>query len=526
MIKRGKLKHVGTIAAVILVLSSLLSACGSKNNENGAEAEGDKPPRIDFLLSHIMSPYAMQYKDDSDIYREELSKLSGYDLHYEFLGHGNDYTQQLTVRFASSDLPDVIRTDSIISTMHPGAVEKDIFTDLTPLLEQYGQNILKNVPQSAWESSKVSKDGKIYGIPYLSAVPAYRVVYIRQDWLDKLNLPQPKTLDEYLEFFEAVKNNDMNGNGDPSDEYGFYVRENLDYGSDLFFKEFGVHPDEWIYRDGQFVPGLIQPEMKESLAFWKMLYDKGYINPNLFTNKGSDWRAGIKQGKAAMWTHDVPEYNTEWHSDLFVNEKDVKIAMLPGPVGPKGQGLTPQHEQIGYVYVIPSSNKNPENVIKYLDWAWSSEEAEKFFAYGIEGHNYSIEEGKVKFDPTRYANAEIDESEMFRTVINPRRDGRLEPLVLDVDPNAELLKQGLEAANQSIYQNEAMHMPVLEAMKARPELGRGAGTLFLDMFAKVVTGKEEIDSSFDKFVAEWKKHGGDEAIQEATEWYKKSKGMQ
>src|SRR5690606_19158933 len=108
--------------------------------------------------------YAQQAKDD-DMYIKELSRLSNYDLKYEFLGHGNDFTQQMTVRFASGELPDLIRTDSINSTMHPGALEKDVFEDLTPLIEKYGQNLKKNIPEEAWKSPRVSKDGKIFGIP-------------------------------------------------------------------------------------------------------------------------------------------------------------------------------------------------------------------------------------------------------------------------------------------------------------------------------------------------------------------------
>lgn len=521
--ERRKVKSAGLFMASLLLASGLLAACSSKSGEEGKTDSGAKPS-IKFLLSHTLAKYAMQYKSDDDMYTKELSRLSGYDLHFEFLGHGTDFTQQMTVRFASKDMADVVRTDSILSSMHPGAVEQGVFTDLTPLIEKYGQNLKKKIPQSAWDSPKVSKDGKIYGIPYLSAVPAYRVIYIRQDWLDKLNMPQPKTLDDYLKFFEAVKTQDMNGNGDPNDEYGFYVRENLDY-SDLFFKEFGVHPGEWVYRDGQFQPGMIQPEIKEGLKFWKNLYEKGYVNSNLFTNKSADWRAGIKQGKGGMWMHDVPNYAEDWQPSLFVNEKNVKVAMLEGPEGPKGKGLTPENDQVNYVRVVPSSSKNAENVIKFLDWAVSNEAAEKFFAYGIEGHNYKIENGKVKFDATAKENLENDANQQFRTVISMLKDGRLEPLVLEVDPNAELLKNGLKAANNSIYKNEAMYMPNLEALTTRPELGIGSGTLFLDMFAKVITGKLDLDTGFENFVAEWKKRGGDQAIKEATEWYKKKNNV-
>lgn len=506
------------LAAAMLLAAGLLAACGGRN-DGGQPTSAEAQKSIHFLLSHTLAKYAMQYKGDDDMYTRELSKLSGYDLHYEFLGHDADYRQQLTVRFASKDLPDVVRTDSIDSTIHPGAVEQGVFHQLNDLLDKYGPHIKQKIPQAAWDSPRVSKNGKIYGIPYLSAAPAYRVIYIRQDWLDKLNMPQPKTVDDYLKFFEAVKTQDMNGNGDPNDEYGFYVRENMAY-SDIFFKEFGAHPGEWMYRDGQLQPGLIQPEIKDSLKFWRMLYEKGYINPNMFTNKSSDWRGGIKQGKAGMWMHDVPNYAVDWQPSLFTNEKNVKVAMLEGPQGPKGKGLTPVSDQIGYVWVIPTSNKHPEEVIKYLDWAWSSEAAERFFAYGIEGHNYTVENGKVKYDAKNPANTENDATEFFQTVINPRKDGRLDPLVLDADPNAELLKQGLDAANKSIYKTDGLNMPPLEAFKTRPELGTFAqGTLFMDMFAKVVTGQADIDKSFDDFVKQWRSRGGDQAIKEATEWY-------
>lgn len=55
------------------------------------------------------------------------------------------------------------------------------------------------------------------------------------------------------------------------------------------------------------------------------------------------------------------------------------------------------------------------------------------------------------------------------------------------------------------------------ALQARPELGRNG--LFLEFTARVITGKDSVDS-FDSFVADWKKRGGEQLIKEATDWYK------
>jgi len=504
------------IAAVVVV------GCSGNRNASGdnTDAEAKKPvePRtIHVLLSHANAPYAMKAKDD-DPYVKELSRLSGYNLKFEFLGHGNDFTKQMSIRFASGDLPDLIRTDSIQSSMHKGALEQGVFTELGPLIDKYGPNIKKKLPKEVWESPRVSKDGKIYGIPALTAMNTNRVVYIRQDWLDKLQMPQPKTLDDYLAFFEAIKKEDMNGNGDPNDEYGFYVRENLDH-SMLFFQEFNAHPEVWQIRDGQMIPNIIAPEMKEAIRFWRMLYEKGYINPNLFTNKSADWGAGIRQGKAAVWTHAVTNYNVDWARDKFT-EKNVKLSMIESPQGPNGKGLMPLTDQIYFVWVIPSKTKNPEEIVKFLDWAWS-DEADTFFQFGIKDINYTVENGEIKWDPNSPNNSADSAYNFYQLSINPRGDGRMDPKVVEKSPDADVLKEGMKTAAANGFAHASLHMPPLEALKTHPELvpGTGSGTLFLEMFAKVVTGQEELDPAFDKFVQEWRKRGGDEAIKEATEWY-------
>jgi putative aldouronate transport system substrate-binding protein len=505
--------------AIMLTATSMLSGCAKKEESSAAPSgKVQVSKNISILTSHANAKYAMQAKED-DSYIKEMSKESGYDLKFEFLGHANDFIQQLTVRFASGDLPDLIRTDSISSTVHPNAVEQGVFTDLTPLIDKFGPNLKKKIPKEAWASPRVSKDGKIYAIPALTALPANTAVYIRQDWLDKLGMKQPKTLEDYLAFFEAVKKEDMNGNGDPNDEYGLYARENLVY-SNLFFNEFGAMPDLWQMRDGNLVPGMVLPETKDAIKFWKMLYEKGYVNPNFFTTKAGDWEAAIKQGKGAVWLHGITNYTSNWATEAFINQKNVKINMIEPPSGPKGKGLSPVMDQILHVWVVPSKAKNAEEVVKFLNWAWS-DEAEKFLSLGIKGSNYTEENGKINWDPKSPANKDNDASIFYQLSINPRGDGRMQPEVVNASPSADVLKAAMKTTSENLIKNDGLHMPALQSIKTHPELvpGTGAGTLFLDMFAKVLTGKEELDPAFDKFVQEWRRRGGDAAIKEATDWY-------
>lgn len=505
-------------SVVLLVALLFVAAC---TGGRSTTSEVPESKRIHILNSHAGAAYPQQVKED-DPYIAELNRMSGYDITWEFLGHRNDFVQQLTVRFASGDLADLIRTTDIHASMHAGAIENGAFTELGPLLAEHGPNVMKNIPQTAWDSPKVSKDGKIYGIPYLNPLPGTRVVYIRQDWLDKLGMDHPETLDDWVAFFEGVKTNDMNGNGDPHDEYGFNVNRGL-FTSDLFFKAFGFHPNDWTYQDGLLQPGIIQPEMKEAIAWWKMLYDNGYIKPNFATQ---DTNTDIFNNKAGSWLYDYTAYNVTYPPQSFVGQEDiVDLSMIKGPVGPRGDhGLMARSDQIVYVWVIPSSSKKAVEVIQFLDWAWSSEEAQTFFAYGLEGMNYTVEDGHINWDKNSPENQQdgLLPWVFYQYNINPIFLGTVQPKLLELEPNAEKIFAAKEVAEAEIYDHDSMFMPALKAFATRPELvpGLGDSTLFMEMFVKVVTGREPLDEAFDKFVSEWRRRGGDAAIEEATAWYK------
>jgi len=508
----NKAKIFSNLSFFVLVCGVLLIACSNDTSktldEGSTDVEEDK--EVNFYLQASKKPTA-------EMYIEELSEMSGYDLNFEFVP-AEDYNEKLPVLFASGDLPDIIQTDGIKSSLHKGALESGVFLELGPLLEEYGENIMKNVPEGMWESPRISKDGKIYALPDPASTSSSLVTFIRKDWLDKLGMEVPETLDDWLEYFEAVKQNDMNENGNSDDEYGYYLRQNY---NQLFFGAFGVNPDAWHIRDGEMIPDMITTEMKPAIEFYQELYSKGYINDDLFTIGVDDRGNNIKQGVAGSYTFLVEGFKTYGDPDNF-SESDVEVILVPPPVGPNGEsGLGLEEDGIFSTRVIPADTENAEKIIKFWDWAWSSEEAETFFNFGIKDHNYTVEDEEVSYDESAPVNAENFMSAFYSVTLNIRGDSRLNAEVLDHSPYGDVTEEGLKLIEEYSMQDESKHMPLLESFETNPELvpGLGDGTLFLEMFAKVITGEEELDPAFDEFVEKWKAHGGEEAIEEATEWY-------
>ncbi|KQX48869.1 extracellular solute-binding protein [Paenibacillus sp. Root444D2] len=531
-------KWLPVALTVAMSISALLTACSSKDRPVATDAKATAtetskvpvPATFNVLSNDGAYAYTKQAKKD-DKYTTEMSKLfSDYigqptNIQFEFIP-SSDYSAQVTVRFASGDIPEVVTSSSITDPAHPTAVENGIFLQLNDLLDKYGKNIKAKIPDYVWQNPLVSKDGKIYGIPKPITPMSPQALLIRKDWLDKLGMKQPETLDEYLAFFEKVKTTDLNGNGQ-NDEVGYELRGGFGF-SNFFFYAFGLTGGEnnvlaWHDVNGQFLPDIINPKMKDAIKFYKLLYDKGYVNKDFVNVKDADWNKAIQSDKVAMWSHDLRNLNT-WTTDKFDSKKAV-VDLLPGAKQSNGQYLLgPRGAGIAKVYILNAKAKNPERFIQFLDWAYT-EDAKKntFFNYGIKDINYTESNGQINYDVKSDVNSK--EKLHFQSLLYPAGSTQLNPDVVKkegiLDP--ELIKKGMTYIDKNLFDLPSLNMPPLESIKTKPELNYIQSSLFLDTVIKIMTGKLDPDKGFDDFVLDWKKRGGDAAIKEANDWYAKNK---
>lgn len=124
------------------------------------------------------------------------------------------------------------------------------------------------IPEELWDH--VRYNGSIYAIPSAQLVKGSEVIYIRKDWLDKLNLSIPVTFEDYKSMIKAFSEEDPDGNG-IRDTYGFTMMKDF-YHSSPFFGASGVQLNQWTDREGKLVYGNILPEMKEALSYLSRLF--------------------------------------------------------------------------------------------------------------------------------------------------------------------------------------------------------------------------------------------------------------
>ncbi|WP_156043224.1 extracellular solute-binding protein [Paenibacillus sp. UNC451MF] len=382
--------------SAILLTGSSLAGCSSTKTEpaaaskNGASGGKDsKPLKLDIIETGNGLP-----SPDQDIIKQELDKALGTDLNLTVYASGDDYKNQLNVRMASANFPDIFGVDRQQLKQFS---EQGLLLDLTPYLDK-----LKPTKDFIGEESlkKGMMNGKLFAIAKSPTIP-YNTYFIRKDWLDKLGMQVPKTTDELLEAAKAFAEKDPDGNG-KKDTFGL-TGQKLDAFSSIF-GAYGVGfeagaPSLYV-RDGKLVNSLYDQGMKDALSFIKKLTDAGAVDPELMANSGLQHQQKAIKGQAGIIYIDWPNMTKDQFVEQIkaVNPKAewVQVGALKGPGGQYTSAW--DIGKTAGLYAIPKAlEKNPEKLQKVLDLLnyVSTKDGSLLVQYGVKGKHYNLEGSKV-----------------------------------------------------------------------------------------------------------------------------------
>jgi multiple sugar transport system substrate-binding protein len=126
-------------------------------------------------------------------------------------GGGSDYDTRLYTALIANHGPD---TAMVKLRNLPQLVEMEALLPIDQYLDGWAGK--SDIPDAIWKLHLAS-DGKHYYLP-LQYITTY--LYLRQDWLQKANLPTPKTFDDFLSAARALTGTDRWGFGFRGDSGG------------------------------------------------------------------------------------------------------------------------------------------------------------------------------------------------------------------------------------------------------------------------------------------------------------------
>jgi putative aldouronate transport system substrate-binding protein len=549
------------VVGILIVMPVASSGTGesASGGDGAATAPGplgkyDPPIRV---TAFKVTNDQMTYEPGEDIndniwmrlYKEEL----GIDLDIVWTVPEQQAETKVNVQIAANDLPDI----STVSTgQFKTLTDSGLVQGLNAVWDEYASPLTREafeVEDRGLALSQVSLDGELYGIPRtrdnLGGLP---LIYIRQDWLDALGLPIPRTIDDLERTAEAFATMDPDGNG-ADDTLGISFSGKLNDvigGMNGFFMGFGAYPylagsdEAWVEgSSGDLVAGAVQPEVRvalERLADW---YDRGVLDNEFATRDVVKIAELASTGKLGL------VYAEHWFQWMWpmpmavINQPDAEWITIEFPTVTGDPGVAVLAGSLdGAAWVAHEDFENPEAMVKMLNLyqkvlsqksedydedyhVITKEDGSKVITWhyalinsGVEANSYGVERIAAWYENrnTDYWETETpwvaDMIEQIRKYLG------------EIEGNDNMWNwttwlwgkpDGAFSINRRVFDEERYFINGYLSIDTPTMSERSSSLRSLrdEVFTKIIMNVEPIDA-FDEYVADWYRLGGEDILSE------------
>ena len=563
--RKKRLLTVAGIGALILCagLVFVLSRGGGPEDKQTAEREpavsdetqwedaehtplGKYPETVEYTLGKIAGannanlPAGDTYEDNAYTrYLKDLLNIQNVDV-FELEDDGT-YTEALELAISDKDIPDVLVVNGRENLQR--LIEDGLIEDLTQVYEECTTDVIKEMYESYGTGllDSATFDGKLYASPNAAIDDGEMLLWLRADWIRKLGLEEPQSMEEAMDIIKAFIENDMSGDGQTvglACSTGLIAGSGDTYGVDGIFTKFGSSPTKWILDDeGQVVYGSLTQETKDALEYLNSLYEDGILDSRFLLRKTENIDDLIRNGQCGAifgrwWAPNNPlsisygaDSSADWKPYLFAED----IADRPQTF----------ESYDGWMYVVVRKGyEHPEIVGKYVSaiFDYSRYEDDQ---YAGEVNEYFA----INVDPTaRPMNINVDYVDaLYRCGDNLEKALSGEISVTELsgleksyyNTCSSYLNGNLTTANGwAAYASRILAVDVLNKAKAYKlppvsmgdsdgEIPQELQELEHEAFLQIITGEKPLDY-FDTFVVEWYENGGRELTETVRESYQET----
>ena len=548
------------VTGIMLILAGCKSPAGFVSNDNeeyNARMEearttpfGAYPETIEYTLGKMTSvnnsnmPENDTYTDNA--YTRYIKSVINVQNVDAFEANDSQYDTNVSMAISMGSLPDIMvvsSQDEVEQLVGAGLIE-----DLTESYNNCISDRIRKMYESYGDSLKdmVTYDGKIMALPETNITDGPNLVWLRKDWMDKLGLSEPHTIDDVVNIVKHFISEDPGNNGEDAsgkpNTVGLAVDTDVTgecgYSSefllDIIFACFGAYPKQWIMNDdGEIVYGSVTDEAKEALSYISSLYNQGVIDNDFLLRTSTNICELIENGLCGSffgpwWAPNNPLANAvsknpdaDWQPYLIATDSD---------------GTTSYHSQNPcYKYVVVRKGyEHPEIAAKMISVMFDkvrfdctdSEEFKNYYQLNVEPTARPL---SINVD---YNNAlSICYRNIDATISGRKNPDSLELLERSFyDACSEYIKNANKTSTQwaaymsrikacsliaqdNIKVVDSLYFKTTDTMKSHWWRLKAKEK---EAYLKIISGEEDI-SYFDTFVKEWNEQGGQIITSEVSE---------
>lgn len=552
------MKSRWSLLLVLLCLIQVIIGCSEKDNkakDNMDKAKqyekasntafGKYPETITYTLGKMTGnnnsnmPQGDTYENNA--YTRLLKEKLNVQNIDAFEGNDTDYNNMVVMAMSEKNIPDVMVIDDYKYLKL--LVDNNMIEDLTDVYNKCASDRMRDIYSGYGQGifDNVTFNGKLMALPETNIEHGPNMLWLRKDWMDKLGLNPPKTLDDAEYIIKQFIEKDPGGNGEGNtiglvcspeitSEKGYsYMTQ-----TDIIFANYNSYPKQWIKdKDGDIVYGSVSPESKEALVHMNKLYKEGILDKQFLLRAQNNIQELIINGQCGSffslwWAPNNPlidskklDKDANWQPYMISTSKDGSTSFC---------SQNPANKFI----VVRKGYKHPEIVMKInsvlFDYLRCTDESlDEISKYYKDNVDPTARPLGINVD---YKDALIRCYENITSALNEK----IEPYSLQLIEYSyyEQCKKYLEDPKNASPEDWAAYTSRITAssLLADAKINRIKGVFYgetetmskvwwkleqleTQAYLKIITGEEPIDY-FDKFVDEWYKEGGDKIIQEVS----------
>jgi len=516
-----------------------------------ATAPSGKPP-VAITASKRLSGAVKFAKGDSvenSLFTRLAKEAFGIDWKIAWTWVTYDEAQQkYSLGMASGQLPDFMET--VPNPTFPKMVQANAVEDITDVYNavadpEWVKKPLETNERAAWDIAEVN--GRKFALPQLGlAAQNQKVLWYRQDWLEKINMAVPKTVDEVGQVGRAI----VKANLGKGTTVGLPIPQNvIGWGGGMHpvFGAYGVMPGFWTEAGDGLTYNTLLPPVKEVLGILRQWYADGVINSDFYSR--DDFKTNeIPAGNQAGMIFEEYYFSLDPGPASTKNDPQAHWAWADLPTGPSGKRADAWTNPFGLSAAVNAFRKGFQHVdmvLGQINWlAQLTGDPKRRLLPGWEGYNYEWSGDQVKLTGLEWGRWTVGHIGHVGTgVVDPLGEFNRDKLIDDEwvkipkeqrdawqlyategDPTGwttmgrKAYEFVAQRPDKELIKNMFRGLPTPTMAQTQATLGKAEG----EMLAGIVAGQKPL-TAWDDFVDQWHKLGGDQITAEVNQWWKARK---
>ena len=376
-------------ALSIAMLASLMSGCGKPASSAGTAASAETSSTEEPYEVHMWFalPSVSVNTDEVERIEAKINEYTLRDLNMALdltITPQASYDEQVQLELSSgSEDVDIFMTQFGYGTTW---VSQNYVTDLSDLLQEYGQDILSSY--SSEDLATVCKVGDvIFGVPVHKEISRQPVIFFRTDILEKydIDVSNIKTLDDIDALYTQVAEKEP-------DMWMLAASGMTDLTPvDLVDSGMGVFALVDPANSTEVVNYMATDAVREWCEYNRDWFNNGWINPGAASDTEPVYTY-IKSGQAFSFFSNSGHPLSESDQENNCGGIDLTMVQLGDPIASTSSSCV-------YCYAISSASRDPAKAMQMLNYINSSTEVMNLLNWGVEGEDYVVTENGTLDDP-------------------------------------------------------------------------------------------------------------------------------